>query len=368
MNLYLGLMSGTSMDAVDAALVRFDGDAPLLIAHHKQPLPPEVKSTISRLATGKPCAVSVIGTLDAQLGEHFADAVLALLTATKISPREVTAIGSHGQTLFHSPSTKPAYSWQIGDPNIIAERTGITTIADFRRRDMAAGGQGAPLVPAFHQAVFGKTGMPRAVVNIGGIANVTLLPGDGTATRGFDTGPGNCLLDAWCEQHLGQSFDDGGKWGSGGEINEMLLQQLLADAYFSTAPPKSSGREYFNVEWLTQRPFKDSPQNIQATLCTLTAESIAMAIKQHQPATREVFVCGGGAHNGALMQQLAIRLGTQIGLDTTTALGVDPGWVEAMAFAWLAKQTLEHRPGNLPAVTGAQRPVILGGIYWANAN
>lgn len=363
MGSFIGLMSGTSMDAIDAALVRFKAGAPQLIAHHSQPLPAEIRPAIMRLATGQLVTAAAIGALDTQLGECFANAALALLQHAKITPDAVTAIGSHGQTLFHSPNTTPAFSWQIGDPNIIAERTGITTVADFRRRDIAAGGQGAPLVPAFHQAVFGKSGCARAVVNIGGIANVTLLAGDANPTRGFDTGPGNCLLDAWCERHLGQNFDRDGAWGAGGKVNETLLQRLLADPYFSAAPPKSSGREYFNLDWLARQQLDDTAQNIQATLCALTAESISAAIKHQAPATQEVYVCGGGARNGALMQQLAARLGKNIRLDTTLALGVDPGWVEAMAFAWLAKQTIEHRPGNLPGVTGARRPVILGAIY-----
>ncbi|MBI3773723.1 MAG: anhydro-N-acetylmuramic acid kinase [Gammaproteobacteria bacterium] len=363
MNSYIGLMSGTSMDAIDAALVRFEADVPHLIAHHSQPLPAEIRPTILRVAAGQPVTAATIGALDAQLGDCFAHAVLALLHHAKVDPDTIAAIGSHGQTLFHSPNTRPAFSWQIGDPNIIAERTGITTIADFRRRDVAAGGQGAPLVPAFHQAVFGKSGCARAVVNIGGIANVTLLPGEPAQTRGFDTGPGNCLLDAWCERYLGHAFDQDGRWGANGKVNETLLQRLLADPYFSAAPPKSSGREYFNLDWLTQQQSDDTAQNIQATLCALTAESISAAIKRYAPATREVYVCGGGAHNRTLMQQLATRLGNTIRLDTTLALGVDPGWVEAMAFAWLAKQTLSGLPGNLPGVTGAQRPVILGAIY-----
>jgi anhydro-N-acetylmuramic acid kinase len=363
MSNFIGLMSGTSMDAIDAALVRFDEDAPQLIAHFSQPLPAEIRPAIMRLAAGQPVTAAIIGALDAQMGKCFADAVLMLLHHAKIDPDTITAIGSHGQTLFHSPNTEPAFSWQIGDPNIIAERTGITTIADFRRRDVAAGGQGAPLVPAFHQSVFGKPDCTRAVVNIGGIANVTLLPGDLGLTSGFDTGPGNCLLDAWCERHLGHAFDQGGAWGAGGKINETLLRQLLADAYFSTAPPKSSGREYFNLDWLARHAIDDAPQNVQATLCALTAESIVTAIQQHAPATQEVYICGGGARNGALMQQLASRLDKGVRLDTTAHLGVDPDWVEAMAFAWLAKQTIELRPGNLPAVTGARQPVILGGIY-----
>ena len=337
MSLYIGLISGTSMDAVDSVLVSHDADRPELIASH---------------------------------AHLFADAVTRLLQDAAIGAGEVIAIGSHGQTVYHGPNDKPPITVQLGDPNVIAERTGITTVADFRRRDMAAGGQGAPLVPAFHRAVMQKSGSPRAIVNIGGIANLTVLPGNPEEeVLGFDTGPGNTLMDLWCRRHRDAPLDRDGAWARGGKPVPALLRLLLEDPYFAAAPPKSTGREYFNLDWLDAAIEKSSSkevdaQDVQHTICELTAKTIVEATRKYAPETREIFVCGGGAHNAALMRALAAVAGN-ISVNSTAAAGFDPKWVEAVAFSWFAKQTLEGNPSNLPSVTGARHPVILGGIYKA---
>jgi anhydro-N-acetylmuramic acid kinase len=307
-----------------------------------------------------------MGEMDCEIGELFAATAIELLDKSRLPASRITAIGSHGQTIYHQPPTtgKHGYTQQIGDPNIIALRTGITTAADFRRKDMAAGGQGAPLVPAFHREVFCSAQKNRVIANIGGMANITVLPIRGEVT-GFDTGPGNVLLDAWIFRQLGKTYDAHGSWARQGKINTELLGHFLDDAFFKQPPPKSTGREHFNLHWLEQHiaaitasiPVPD----VQATLTALTARSIADAIHTHAPVTDEVFVCGGGAHNTFLMQLLHEYLRKPV--SDTSALGIAPDWVEAAAFAWLAKQTLEGKPGNLPSVTGAKRAVVLGGIY-----
>lgn len=362
MGYFIGLMSGTSMDAVDAVLVSFSEGAMTLAATHSHPIPAQTRYALERFVTHTVHEIHEFGELDVLMGELFAHAALQL--APKAPPgAEILAIGSHGQTVFHAPGHTHPFTLQIGDPNIIAERTGITTIADFRRRDMAAGGQGAPLVPAFHNAIFRSPDHNRVVLNIGGIANITVLPADARQpVCGFDTGPGNTLLDAWARRHLNQPMDRDGRWASSGQINSGLLERLLQEPYFAAPPPKSSGRELFNIPWLERFGATDRPENIQATLAELTIETIAQAIEAHANATTELFVCGGGARNTLLMEGLGRRLG-DISVSTTEALGLDPGWVEATAFAWLAKQTLERKPGNLPEATGARHPVILGAIY-----
>lgn len=376
-DLFIGLMSGTSMDAADAALVDLSGDKPKLIAAHRTPLTSELRAALLALCAPGPNEIERIAELDARLGEIFADSTLALLKKAGVNATEVLAIGSHGQTVRHQPTGPYPFSLQIGNPALIAQRTGITTVADFRRADIAAGGQGAPLVPAFHNAVFRSSEHDRVVVNIGGIANITILPKDAKQfVTGFDTGPGNVLLDAWAERHLGKRMDEDGRFAASGKVQEDLLAQLLQDDYFSLAPPKSTGREHFNMAWLDtilhQHPLshqgegggegENSAQDTQATLCELTAASIAQAIHHHAPQTREVLICGGGAHNAHLMQRLRARL-KSCSVESTEKHGINPDWVEAMAFAWLAKQTLEGKLGNLPAVTGATRAVVLGGIY-----
>jgi anhydro-N-acetylmuramic acid kinase len=365
--LYIGLMSGTSMDGVDAALVGFSGEQQMrLLQTCAYPWPPLLADALRQLAGSATTSLLQFGQLDAQVGDTFAAAVKALLQSAGVTPAEVRAIGSHGQTVFHAPDAHPPFSLQIGDPNRIAQATGITTVADFRRRDMAAGGQGAPLVPAFHADRFAASGETRAVLNLGGIANLTLLPGAaGRAVTGFDTGPGNCLLDLWTRRHRRQPFDAGGAWAAGGKSHPPLLERLLADPYFLRPPPKSTGPEYFSGEWLASRladlgtlPAVD----VQATLLALTVRSVADALQRTAPDTQRLLVCGGGAHNATLMAALAQQL-APISVESTAVQGLDPDWVEAAAFAWLARATLAGRPGNLPAVTGARAAVVLGGIY-----
>lgn len=358
--LYLGLISGTSADGIDAALVRF---APRLeiLAAQTFAYPDALRTGILALARQN-AAISLesYGRLDAEIGARFADAALSLLHGAGIAPNDVTAIGSHGQTVCHQPRGPNPFSLQIGDPNVIAARTGIAIVADFRRADMAAGGQGAPLLPALHAAVFADPAVPRAIPNLGGIANVTLLI-PGQPVLGFDTGPANCLMDAWSQRVRGTPRDEGGAWARGGRVDPTLLARLLEDPYFAAPPPKSTGREHFNLEWLDAR-LRDglAPVDVQATLLQLSVRSIAGVM--HASGICELYACGGGVHNVALMDALRAAL-PSIRVDTTAALGLDPDFVEAAGFAWLARARLEGQPGNLPSVTGAREPRILGGVY-----
>lgn len=369
MSLYIGLISGTSMDAVDAVLVSHAAHPPKVLAARTHPIPDELGRSLQALTVDRVADVAEIWRLDARIGALFAEAVTGLLQHAGVAAADVSAIGSHGQTVYHGPTDDPPVTIQLGDPNVIAERTGITTVADFRRRDMAAGGQGAPLAPAFHRAVFHEPGVARAIVNIGGIANVTVLDKSPDApVMGFDTGPGNTLMDLWCRQHRGTAMDRDGEWASGGEILPALLESLLDDPYFPAPPPKSTGREYFNLEWAAPRidavSKEADPQDVQRTLLEVTAVSIARAIKEHAPATGQILVCGGGAHNPVLMQALAQNAGG-IPVQPTTVAGFDPKWIEAVAFSWFARQTMDGQPSNLPSVTGARHPVVMGGIYLA---
>lgn len=364
--LYIGLMSGTSLDGIDAGLVDFSAGKIQLISFHYQPFSAELRQTINQISQANQ-AISLLdfGHLDSQLAYLFAEASLAVIKQAQLQPKDIAAIGSHGQTIYHAPDTQYGFSLQIGDPNRIAELTGITTIADFRRRDIAAGGQGAPLVPAFHQAVFGNSDTTTTVLNIGGIANISILNHD--QVLGFDTGPGNTLLDYWHQTHCNHAYDKNGSWASTGTVNTNLLNQFKQDDYFKLAPPKSTGKEYFSAAWLTQqlRHFQILPPvDVQATLCQLSADTIAEAINHHASSSKQVLVCGGGIHN----QNLISRLQNQLTMPviSTAEFGLNPDHVEAIAFAWLARQTLNHLPGNLPSVTGAKAPVILGGIYLGN--
>ncbi len=366
---FIGLISGTSMDGIDAALVRFNGEergGSELLASHSHPLPPALHSRVMAVAHGEDDRLEPLARLDVELGREFAAAALALLEAADHTAEEITAIGSHGQTVRHLPEGEHPTTVQLGDPNMIAELTGITTVGDFRRRDMAAGGEGAPLVPAFHAAMLRDPGIERTVVNIGGIANITILPADPTRpVRGFDTGPGNVLMDTWAGRHLGTAFDADGHWAASGKVISELMVAWRADPYFGREPPKSTGRELFNPDWLarSRAPLADyEPADVQASLCELTAVTIAEAVSAYAAGTEELLVCGGGAHNADLMARLARALSNRR-VESTAAFGLDPDWVEAMAFAWLARQTLAGRPGNLPDVTGARHPVVLGGIY-----
>ena len=363
--LYLGLISGTSADGIDAALVRF---APRLevLAARTFAYPDALRGRILALARSD-AAITLddFGRLDVELGACFADAARELLHKAGVDPHGVAALGSHGQTLCHRPEGPQPFTLQLGDPNVIAERSGITTVADFRRADLAAGGQGAPLLPALHAAVFTDPAVPRAILNLGGISNLTLLV-PGQPVLGFDSGPANCLLDAWSQRHRGTPRDEGGAWAASGGVDGALLAHMLDDPYFSAAPPKSTGREYFNLDWLDARLAADiEPADVQATLLQLSARSIADALRIHAPAIREVYACGGGVHNTALMHALRAAL-PGIRVETTAPLGLDPDFVEAVGFAWLAKARLENQPGNLPSVTGARGPRVLGGIYAAS--
>jgi anhydro-N-acetylmuramic acid kinase len=360
--LYLGLISGTSADGIDAALVRFEPRLEVLTACTST-YPEVLRQRIIALARND-AAVSLedFGRLDVEIGECFADAALMLLRDANLDARDVAAIGSHGQTVCHRPSGRHPFTLQLGDPNVIAERTHITTVADFRRADVAAGGQGAPLLPALHAAVLADPSAPRAILNLGGIANVTLLI-PGRPVLGFDTGPANCLLDAWSLRQRGTPRDEGGAWARNGRVDAALLQHLLDDPYFTAPPPKSTGREYFNLDWLDARLRTGiGPADVQATLLQLSARSIADALRTHARETRELYACGGGVHNTALMHALRAEL-PDVRVDTTAALGLDPDFVEAVGFAWLARARLENHPGNLPSVTGAHGPRVLGAIH-----
>lgn len=355
------------MDGIDAALVDLDeAGGATLKATHTEPFPEPLYHAIVGLSQNQGTPDD-LGHCDRALGEHFARAALNLLhTSDHKGP--VTAIGSHGQTIRHQPFGDDPFTLQLGDPNVIAERTGITTVADFRRRDMAAGGQGAPLVPAFHHAVFASSAEDRVLVNIGGIANLSWLPAGRTAAEGgFDTGPGNGLMDAWCRRHTGQAYDLEGRWAMSGSVVSPLLEYWMTERYFSLVPPKSTGKELFNLAWLDEKLSQQPgipPEDVQRTLLELTAQTIVDALPAQRP--MGLYVCGGGALNTGLMRRLE-ELVTPRGIrfGTTSELGIDPQWVEAAAFAWLARQTMEGLAGNVPEVTGARGERILGGIYSA---
>lgn len=368
--LFIGLMSGTSIDAIDAALISFENEKITLIATHSISIPDATKSNLKKLLQNDSITLELLGETDTQLGELFSQAALQLLKKAGVEADKITAIGSHGQTIYHAPNGKHPFTLQIGDPNIIAARTSITTIADFRRRDVALGGQGAPLTPAFHYALFGRQPHDQFVVNLGGIANITHIPADQTQPiLGFDTGPANTLLDQWCEKYTSRSFDDNGEWARSGKLIPELLSVLLADNYFKKPFPKSTGREYFNLDWLT--PFVSegefSPNDIQCTLAELTAKTIADAIKKFSAEPRyqipnTIFLCGGGAKNIFLVERIQKNC-SNCTIKSTSEVGIDPQWIECAAFAWLAKQTLTHNTSNLISVTGASQNCILGGIY-----
>jgi anhydro-N-acetylmuramic acid kinase len=361
--LFLGLISGTSVDGIDAALVAFD-PAPRLVFGHTYPLPAALVDDILALSQAEArISLDEVGRLDTRLGQAFAVAARQALADSGADPARVRAIGSHGQTLRHDPRGAAPFTLQLGDANVIAETTGITTVADFRRRDVAAGGQGAPLMPAFHAATMHSPAEARAVLNLGGIANLTLLPAEGNV-RGFDTGPANGLMDAWCLQHVGSPYDRDATFACSGRIDEALLERLLAEPWFAQPPPKSTGRDQFQLQWLQSRMagLQASAADVQATLCELSAATVAHALQATQPDTQRLLVCGGGVHNPLLMARLAARL-PGIVVESTASLGMDPDFIEAAGFAWLARETLAGRPGNLPAVTGAIGPRVLGAIH-----
>jgi anhydro-N-acetylmuramic acid kinase len=362
--IFLGLMSGTSIDSIDAALFDFSDDKARLLGARAFDWDSRLRERLLAAARGTLLTPTQFAELDADAGQAFADAAAALIEETGLPARAIQAIGSHGQTLAHIPLGARANSLQIGDPNRIAERTGITTVADFRRRDMAAGGQGAPLAPAFHNALLRSTREDRLVLNLGGIANVTLLPADPDgAVTGFDTGPANCLLDHWISVQRGLRYDADGAWAGTGRIHPALLASLRDDPYFARPPPKSTGTQYFSGAWLDSKLAacgRIPAPDVQATLLALTVTTVRDAIATHAAGVQQVLLCGGGAHNGRLTEQLADG---PFRLDSTSTFGIPPDWVEAAAFAWMAQQTIEGRAGNLPGVTGARGPRVLGAIH-----
>ncbi|MGB0221594.1 anhydro-N-acetylmuramic acid kinase [Sinimarinibacterium flocculans] len=364
MPLCIGLMSGTSMDGVDAVLCEVDTTRTQVRLSARSTYASDLRSRLLALQTApdQPVSLRELAALDRAVAEAFAAAAGDLMRSAGDLAREVRVIGAHGQTVFHDP-LGARNSLQLGDPAMIAVRCGVPVAADFRRADMALGGQGAPLVPAFHRARFGAEA-PCAILNLGGIANLTLIAGDGH-THGFDTGPGNGLMDAWIERHLGQPFDRDGAWARTGHVNEALLQACLTDPYLAAPPPKSTGRDYFGLPWLMARhPRVDElePADVQRTLCELTVLSVASSLQRQAPQTERLFACGGGRHNRLLMECLQQVL-PSVQVDTTDALGLDGDLVEAAAFAWLGWRRIEALPGNLPAVTGATRETVLGGLY-----
>jgi anhydro-N-acetylmuramic acid kinase len=362
-DIYVGLMSGTSMDGIDAALVEFDTASIKILATRDYPYPAALRQQLlDAIAIPLDQEIDNVAELHRATGECFRDAALALLDAAGVKAAAITAIGSHGQTLRHQPNIETPFSLQIGDPQLIADGTNIRTVADFRSADIAAGGQGAPLAPVFHEWLFSAPGKTRCVVNIGGVANVTLLA-DKHDTIGFDTGPGNSLMDAWVRKHRDQAFDQDGRWAQQGSIDLELLERFLSEPYFAYAPPKSTGFEQFNLRWIEAHDVSSvEPADVQATLCALSATTIADAITDFAPETDDLLVCGGGARNATLMKQLASRL-PSITVAPTSVAGLDPDWVEAVAFAWLAMRHQQNLPGNLPSVTGANAAVLLGMLF-----
>ncbi|MFN3885742.1 MAG: anhydro-N-acetylmuramic acid kinase [Aquabacterium sp.] len=368
--LYIGLMSGTSLDGVDGVLMRHEQGTWSTLTHAHRPLPPPLRQALLDLNTPGHDELHRSAEAAQALVVLYAAVVHALCTEAEVLPTEVRAIGAHGQTVRHRPDL--AYTWQLNNPALLAELTGIDVVAEFRTRDIAAGGQGAPLVPAFHQALFGQPDRTVAVLNIGGMANVSILR-PGQDPLGFDCGPGNALLDLWCETQTGHAYDANGEWGAMGSVREDWLTDALAEPFFSLPPPKSTGRDLFNPGWLarwlaphglTDGPLGDAEvaRDVQATLCELTARSAALALQQHAPDATEVVVCGGGALNGDLMRRLGEQLpGVRVG--RSDAHGLDVMQVEAAAFAWLAWRHVARLAGNVPAVTGARGPRVLGALY-----
>jgi anhydro-N-acetylmuramic acid kinase len=358
--LYIGLMSGTSMDGVDGVLADFANDAITTIASSFAPFPPELRGALMALQAPGANEIEREALAANALAACYA-ACVAALRPSAAGP--IQAVAAHGQTTRHRPEL--GYTRQTNNPALLAELTGLDVIADFRSRDVAAGGQGAPLVPAFHQAQFGKAGQTRVVVNIGGIGNISVLHADGRA-GGFDTGPGNVLMDGWIARHQGKEYDADGAWAATGTVHAGALAQLKAEPYFALPAPKSTGRDLFHMDWLDARLAgvgTIATEDVMATLTALTAHTIADAIRGQAREVDAVYVCGGGAYNGTLLRALAAALGGAVTVESTAALGVAPNRVEALAFAWLGYRFQKREAGNLPAVTGAKGPRILGALY-----
>jgi anhydro-N-acetylmuramic acid kinase len=359
-DLYIGIMSGTSLDGVDAALVDLSQAAPRLVSSHFQPYPEVLKKDLLALHTSTPDELHRSLVMGNRLAREYAEATHALLKKAGVPATQVQAIGCHGQTVRHRP--EHGYSLQLNNAAKLVEMTGIHVVSDFRNRDIAAGGQGAPLVPAFHDRMLRHANIHRAILNIGGIANLTDLPPGKNAT-GFDSGPGNLLMDAWISRHQGKAYDKDGAWAASGKVIPALLHRLLAEPFFAVVPPRSTGRDLFNLDWLERYlTGNEALADVQATLLALTVDSVVAAVQHFCAGAAELYLCGGGAHNAALVAQLQRAL-PQCRIQRTEELGIAADWMEAIAFAWLAQQALHLRPGNLPAVTGAKHPCVLGAIY-----
>lgn len=368
MEYFIGMNSGTSMDAIDVAIVEFDEHQHKLklLNTYNHAIPPEIQKQTMDISQEGNITLQTFGELDHQWGLLFAEAITETLSQAELTAKDITAIGSHGQAIWHAPNATHASTIQIGDPNIIAKRTNITTIADFRRGDLALGGQGAPLAPIFHHWLFASE-VPRAVVNIGGIANISLLKDKQLENViGFDTGPGNGLIDSWMQYALKQPFDQKGQMAQNGHLQNTLLNKFLNDDYFRVSHPKSTGKDYFNLQWIRQKIGKDtySNEDMICTLAHLTCQTIATDIQKHFT-TAEVIVCGGGTKNPFIMAGLKQSLGTNFSLTTTQKFGLAPDWIEACMFAWLAQRRLMDQPLNLSSVTGVAKACTLGGIYSA---
>ncbi|MGF1697608.1 anhydro-N-acetylmuramic acid kinase [Vibrio lamellibrachiae] len=365
--LYIGVMSGTSMDGVDTALVSITDEKVELIVHDEFPMPDVLKQDLLDVCIGQKTSLINIGQLDHQLGHLFSDAILQLLEKANLKASDITAIGNHGQTVFHQPTGTHPFTMQLGDANIIATKTGINTVADFRRKDMALGGQGAPLVPAFHNTIFKAKNSTVVALNIGGISNISVLRPEKKAL-GYDTGPGNMLMDAWSYKHTGFKFDKDAQFAMKGNVSQALLANLLEEPYLSLTPPKSTGRELFNLPWLEEKliPFSHlTPEDVQRTLCEFTVVTIVEEVTRYQFGdSPELLVCGGGVHNPLLMARLATLL-PQWHVASTSSKGVDADFMEAIAFAWLAQRRIHNLPSNLPEVTGASQSASLGVLYFA---
>jgi len=360
--LYVGIMSGTSLDGVDVALVDLSENAPNQLGKHFCPFEDKLKTALLALHLPSHDELHHSQIIGNQLAIMYAEAVNYLLQQTGLTKDRISAIGCHGQTIRHRPSY--GYTIQIGNAALLAELTGITVVSDFRSSDIAAGGQGAPLVPTFHDKLFRHPDIHRVIVNIGGISNITNLAPN-IATSGFDCGPGNLLMDAWCMRHKTKHYDENGCWAASGNILPNLLEQMLNEPFFASAPPKSSGRDFFNITWLENKlQGTERPQDVQATLLELTCQTIAQNIKRYCPGANEIYLCGGGAHNKPLHTRLETLL-ADCTIRTTDDIGIDGDYLEAVAFAWLSQQTLLNKPANLPLVTGARHPCILGAIHRA---
>lgn len=362
---FIGMLSGTSMDGIDCAVIDFAQTPPALVAHHSKAMPEGLKQKLMTLCANAQVSLLDLGQTDTALGNVFAETVIELLRKANLQPEDILAIGSHGQTVKHHPSGPHPFTLQIGDPNTIAHLTHICTVADFRRRDMAAGGQGAPLAPLFHQSFFASEKERRAILNLGGIANVSLLAHGDKVLTGFDTGPSNVLMDGWIVEKKGLPFDNEGIWAREGNVSHALLERLLSEPYLKLPAPKSTGRELFNMAWLHAHlhDFTQlSDPDVQATLLEYTARSIADSVNWQEEDIGALYACGGGAKNCFLLERLQALL-PDVRVASSVDAGLDPQWVEAMTFAWLARKTWYGEPVDSRSVTGATRVCIHGAIY-----